>query len=173
MQALKGKSQQKKETHINELQRAKQLVQYFEIHYIGNSFTNCEFIVSKLRFVQAARTTLSYFSGKGTKLLWKAVWVCFIARFPASSPGLQADVIIKAQRVLPPTKKSRPTCSCMQALERMRRSSLRQLDITLAMATGLVAYFTCGATRQGKFAKEPKARSFSAGWRQKWNLLIA
>lgn len=47
----------------------------------------------------------------------------------------------------------------MQALERTRRSSLKQLDITLAMATGLVAYFICGARRQGKCAKT-KARYF-------------
>lgn len=45
----------------------------------------------------------------------------------------------------------------MQALERMRRSSLRQLDITLAMATGLVAYLTCGATRQDESSSQNSA----------------
>lgn len=39
------------------------------------------------------------------------------------------------------------TCSCMQALERIRRSSLRQVEINLAMVAGLAAYFTWGETQ--------------------------
>lgn len=69
-------------------------------------------------------------------------------RVPGSCSGLPAAAVIQEQEGLPPVRRTTwQTCSCMQALERMRRSSLRQVEITLAMTAGLVVYLTCEVTQ--------------------------
>lgn len=66
----------------------------------------------------------------------------------SSCPGLPAAAVIQEKEGLPPARRTTwQTCSCMQALERMRRSSLRQVEITLAMTAGLVVYLTCEVTQ--------------------------
>lgn len=99
----------------------------------------------------SCKNTQSLFSGMERRCWERCGCVWDKMRFPASCPGFTGSLCCEGTRGASPyEKKTRPTCSCMQALERMRRSSLRQQDITLAMAAGLVAYFTCGATRQGE-----------------------
>lgn len=53
---------------------------------------------------------------------------------------------LRQWRDFPLTQRAGLTCSCVQALARIRRSSLRQVEMTLDMALGLVVYFLCGAT---------------------------
>lgn len=74
-------------------------------------------------------------------------YILILSEWTAMKPNLfflEEALIYQQQRDFPPGEAAWRTCSWAQAVERIRRSSLRQVEMTRAMTAGLVLYFTWG-----------------------------